>query len=172
MGISAIKLFNVLCKKLGEEESNSLAEFMHEEIDAGIRQQPEVFLTKDDKSALSCEINGVKTDLTDRVNEVQIGLTDKINNVQTGLTGRIDEAKTDLTDRINKVQAGLTNKINDVQISLTGRINEVKTDLIDRINGVQVGLIGQMNKNKTEILVWIVGTGILQFLMVLLFKRI
>jgi hypothetical protein len=95
MNISAIKLFNILRKKLGDEESNNLVEFVHAEIDEGIRRKSDIFLTKDDKSELLHEIN------------------------------------------------------------------EVKVDLIDR-----------MNKNKTEILVWIVGTGILQFLMVLLFKRL
>jgi hypothetical protein len=49
----------------------------------------------------------------------------------------------------------------DDKNELSDKINEVKTDLIDR-----------MNKNKTEILVWIVGTGILQFLMVLLFRKL
>ena len=106
MSISAIRLFNILCKKLGEEESNSLVEFVHAEINAGIGQKSDIFLTKDDKSELS------------------------------------------------------------------HKINEVKTDLIDRINEVQINLIDRMNKNKTEILVWIVGTGILQFLMVLLFKKL
>jgi hypothetical protein len=106
MSISAIRLFNILCKKLGEEESNNLVEFVHGEIDAGFRQESDIFLTKDDKSELS------------------------------------------------------------------HKINEVKTDLIDRINEVQIDLIDRMNKNKTEILVWIVGTGVLQFLMVLLFRKL
>lgn len=117
MSISAIRLFNILCKKLGEEESHNLVEFVHGEIDAGIGQKSDIFLTKDDKSELSHTINQVKTDLSHR-------------------------------------------------------INEVKTDLIDRINEVQIDLIDRMNKNKTEILVWIVGTGVLQFLMVLLFKKL
>lgn len=106
MTFSAIKLFNILRKKLGEEESNSLVEFVHAEIDIGIGQKSDIFLTKDDKSELS------------------------------------------------------------------HTINEVKTDLIDRINEVQIDLIDRMNKNKTEILVWIVGTGVLQFLMVLLFRKL
>jgi len=102
MSISAIRLFNILCKKLGEEESNSLVEFVHAEIDAGIGQKSDIFLTKDDKS-----------ELLTKIKEVQIDLKD-----------------------------------------------------------AQINLIDRMNKNKTEILVWIVGTGILQFLMVLLFKKI
>ena len=102
MSISAIRLFNILCKKLGEEESNSLVEFVHAEVDAGIGQKSDIFLTKDDKS-----------ELLTKIKEVQIDLKD-----------------------------------------------------------AQINLIDRMNKNKTEILVWIVGTGILQFLMVLLFKKL
>ena len=95
MRISAIRLFNMLCKKLGEEDSNNLLEFVHAETDARIGQKSDIFLTKDDKNELS------------------------------------------------------------------NKINEVKTDLIDR-----------MNRNKTEILVWIADTCILQFLMVLLFRKL
>ena len=102
MSISAIRLFNILGKKLGEEESNSLVEFVHVEIDAGIRQKSDIFLTKDDKS-----------ELLTKIKEVQIDLKD-----------------------------------------------------------AQINLIDRMNKNKTEILVWIVGTSILQFLMALLFKKL
>jgi hypothetical protein len=117
MSISAIRLCNLLCKKLGEEDNNNLAEFVHAEIDSRIGQKSDIFLTKDDKSELSNKINEVKTDLIDR-------------------------------------------------------FDEVKTALSHRINGVRVDLIDRMNKNKTEILVWIVGTGILQFLMVLLFRKL
>ena len=97
-----MRLFNILCKRLGEEESNSLVEFVHAEVDAGIGQKSDIFLTKDDKS-----------ELLTKIKEVQIDLKD-----------------------------------------------------------AQINLIDRMNKNKTEILVWIVGTGILQFLMVLLFKKL
>lgn len=97
-----MRLFNILCKRLGEEESNCLVEFVHAEVDAGIGQKSDIFLTKDDKS-----------ELLTKIKEVQIDLKD-----------------------------------------------------------AQINLIDRMNKNKTEILVWIVGTGILQFLMVLLFKKL
>ena len=97
-----MRLFNILCKRLGEEESSSLEEFVHAEVDAGIGQKSDIFLTKDDKS-----------ELLTKIKEVQIDLKD-----------------------------------------------------------AQINLIDRMNKNKTEILVWIVGTGILQFLMVLLFKKL
>ena len=102
MSISAIRLFNILCKKPDGEKSNGLAEFVHAEVDARIGQKSDIFLTKDDKS-----------ELLSKIKEVQIDLKD-----------------------------------------------------------AQIDLIDRMNKNKTEILVWIVGTGVLQFLMVLLFKRL
>lgn len=102
MSISAIRLFNILCKKPDGEKSNGLAEFVHAEVDARIGQKSDIFLTKDDKS-----------ELLSKIKEVQIDLKD-----------------------------------------------------------AQIDLIDRMNKNKTEILVWIVGTGVLQFLMVLLFKKL
>ena len=102
MSITAIRLFNILCKKPDGEKSNGLAEFVHAEVDARIGQKSDIFLTKDDKS-----------ELLSKIKEVQIDLKD-----------------------------------------------------------AQIDLIDRMNKNKTEILVWIVGTGVLQFLMVLLFKRL
>lgn len=83
MNISAIRLFNILCKKLGEEESNSLVEFVHAEIDAGIGRKSDIFLTKDDKSELSHTTNEVKTDLIDRINEVKIDLIDRMNKNKT-----------------------------------------------------------------------------------------
>jgi len=102
MSISAIRLFNILCRKRDGEESKGLAEFVHAEVDTRISQKSDIFLTKDDKS-----------ELLSKIKEVQIDLKD-----------------------------------------------------------AQIDLIDRMNKNKTEILVWIVGTGVLQFLMVLLFKRL
>lgn len=93
MSISAIRLFNILCKKPDGEKSNGLAEFVHAEVDARIGQKSDIFLTKDDKS-----------ELLSKIKEVQIDLKD-----------------------------------------------------------AQIDLIDRMNKNKTEILVWIVGTGSFNF---------
>jgi hypothetical protein len=102
MDVSAIKLFQALRQKVGEEESNSIVEFVHTEIDAKMEQKTAIFLTKEDK-------------------------------------------------------AELTQKISDTNT----KIKEMEINLLDR-----------MNKNKTEILMWIVSTGVLQFLMVLLSKKL
>ncbi len=95
MGISEISLYNLLRKKMGEQEAFELMQFIHSEVKAELDMKTNVFLIKEDKIDL------------------------------------IEQAKAD------------------------------KIDLIDR-----------MNKNKTETLVWIVGVGVLQFLMILLTKML
>jgi hypothetical protein len=44
--------------------------------------------------------------------------------------------------------------------------------LIDRMNVNKIDLIDRMNKNKSETLVWIVGVGVLQFVLAFLTKML
>jgi len=82
MGISNITLYDILRKKLGEQESYELVEFIHSEVKAEMEEvksnldtKTNIFLTKEDK-----------IDLIGRFNEVEIRLIDRMNKVETRLT--------------------------------------------------------------------------------------
>ena len=49
MTVSDIQLFNILKIKLGEQEAQSLVEFVHHEVQTEIDAKKDIFLTKDDK---------------------------------------------------------------------------------------------------------------------------
>ena len=95
MGITEIALYNLLRKKMGEEETYELMQFIHSEVKAELDTKTNVFLIKENKIEL------------------------------------IQNAKAD------------------------------KIELIER-----------MNKNKSETLVWIVGVGVLQFVLAFLTKML
>ena len=95
MGITEIALYNLLRKKMGEEETYEIMQFIHSEVKAELDTKTNVFLIKENKIEL------------------------------------IQNAKAD------------------------------KIELIER-----------MNKNKSETLVWIVGVGVLQFVLAFLTKML
>jgi len=70
MAVPELTLYNILSKKLGEQEAHEIVEFIHsevkaqmEEINADLNTKTTVFLTKEDKIDLIDRINKVKTDL-------------------------------------------------------------------------------------------------------------
>lgn len=105
MSISEISLYKILRKKLGEEETTELMEFVKSEVKSEFDAKARIFMTKDDKIEL------------------------------------IDRMRTD------------------------------KVELIDRMRTDKVELIDRINKSKTETITWIVGIGILQFILSILSKK-
>ena len=78
MSISNITLFNSLRKKLGEQESYELLEFIHTEISMKWKQaksdldtKTNVFPTKEDKIDLIDIMDVIKNDLIDRINKIK-----------------------------------------------------------------------------------------------------
>lgn len=71
MSISAISLYNTLRKKLGEEETTELMEYVKSEVKSEFDARACVFMTKDDKIELIDRINGTKAELIDRINKVK-----------------------------------------------------------------------------------------------------
>jgi len=49
MSVSEIQLFNILKKKLGESEAQTLVEYVKSQVDTEIENRKDIFLTKDDK---------------------------------------------------------------------------------------------------------------------------
>ena len=94
MGISNVTLYNILRKKLGEEETYELVEFIHTEIKAEMEAKTNIFLTKEDK-----------------------------------------------------------------------------VELIDRINNSTNLLRIEANKTKTELIIWIVSVGFLQYIMLMITRK-
>lgn len=105
MSISEIKLYNILRKRLGEQETTELVELVHSEVKSELDTRTSVFLTKEDK------------------------------------------------------------------IDLISRFEEDKIDLINRIDNAKTDLIDRIYKSKTETVVWIVGIGILQFMLTILSRK-
>ena len=62
MGISEITLYNILRKKLGDEETVELMEFITAEVKSGLDASTNKFLTKEDKIDLIDRINKSKTE--------------------------------------------------------------------------------------------------------------
>jgi hypothetical protein len=65
----------------------------------------------------------------------------------------------------------LNGRISDIKSELTERIDGTKIQLIERINETKIELIDRINKSKTETIMWIVGVGILQFILSILAKK-
>lgn len=65
----------------------------------------------------------------------------------------------------------LNGRISDTKTELVDRINETKIQLVDRFNETKIELIDRINKSKTETIRWIVGVGILQFILSILSKK-
>jgi len=70
MPIPDLTLYNILSKKLGEQEAHEVVEFIHsemrtqmEEIKSDLNSKTIVFLTKEDKIDLIDRINKVKIEL-------------------------------------------------------------------------------------------------------------
>ena len=76
----------------------------------------------------------------------------------------IDQAKVDKIDLIERMKVDKIDLIEQMKVDKINLIEQARMDKID--------LIDRMNKNKTETLVWIVGVGILQFLMIFLSKML
>jgi hypothetical protein len=63
MSISEVTLYNLLRKKLGEQETYELVEFIHTEIKAEMDAKTNLFLTKEDKIDLIDRMNKIRTEL-------------------------------------------------------------------------------------------------------------
>ncbi|MEO7120041.1 MAG: hypothetical protein ABIY62_03035 [Ginsengibacter sp.] len=60
MSVSEISLYNILRKKFGEDETNSLVEFIKAEVKNEADAKSNILLTKDDKIDLVDRINKAK----------------------------------------------------------------------------------------------------------------
>jgi exo-beta-1,3-glucanase (GH17 family) len=70
------------------------------------------------------------------------------------------EDKIDLIDRIDVTKSDLINRIDITKSDLIDRIDIVKSDLTDRINKV-----------RTELIVWIVGVSLLQYILLIVTRK-
>lgn len=95
MGITDITLYNIIRKRLGEQETYELVEFIHSEVKAEMDTKTNVFLIKADKVDLIDRINKV----SEEAKETKSELIDRINKVSE----EAKEIKSELTDRINSV---------------------------------------------------------------------
>lgn len=62
MSISEISLYNALRKKLGEQESSELVEFIKSEVKTELEGRTDILLTKEDKIDLIDRIHKAKTE--------------------------------------------------------------------------------------------------------------
>jgi hypothetical protein len=74
-------------------------------------------------------------------------------------------------DNKHNVFGDLSSRISDTKTELIERANETKIQLIERINETKIELIDRINKSKTETIRWIVGVGVLQFILSILSKK-
>jgi hypothetical protein len=91
MGITEIALYNLLRKKMGEEETYELMQFIHSEVKAELDTKTNVFLIKEDKIEL---IQNAKADKFELMENAK---TDKIELIQQAKADKIE-----LIERMNK----------------------------------------------------------------------
>jgi hypothetical protein len=149
MRISQLSLSNINRNKTGNQGTAGLAEPVNGEVKSEFNNKTDLLMEKDDKIELIERINDTRVELIERINDTRVELANRISSVEAGLT-----------NRISGVEAGLTNRISGVEVGLTNRINDTKVELIDRIN-----------KSKNETIIWIVGIGVLQFILSILSKK-
>lgn len=155
MGISEITLYNLLRKKMGEQETYELMEFIHLEVKTELDTRTNIFMSKEDKVDLIDRINNVNT-LSEKT---KLDLIVRINSLITNA----DSTRLDLIDRINSVAVNadkakleLTEQINIVSINA----DNSKLELIDRINNI-----------KSELIVWLVSLTVLQYILLMITKK-
>jgi hypothetical protein len=145
MGISNLTLYNNLRRKLGDQESHELVEFIHSEVDA--------------------EMETVKSDLEGKTN-VFLTKEDKID-----LIDRMDITKNDLIDRINATRNELLEKISNTRNELLEKINATRSELLEKISDTRNDLIDRMNKLETRLTIWIISAFILNYIMLMVTKK-
>jgi hypothetical protein len=162
MGITDITLYNIIRKRLGEQETYELVEFIHSEVKAELDTKTDVFLIKADKVDLIDRINNTGAEAKEAKSE----LVDRINKVSE----EVKETKSELIGRISKV----SEEARETKLELIGRINKVseegretKLELTDRINNVVV----EVAKVKSDLIFWMVGLTVLQYLLLMITKK-
>jgi hypothetical protein len=84
----------------------------------------------------------------------------------------IKEDKIELIQNAKADKFELMENAKTVKIELIQQAKADKIELIERMNVNKIDLIDRMNKNKSETLVWIVGVGVLQFVLAFLTKML
>jgi hypothetical protein len=87
MSIPEISLYNILRKRLGDQENAEPVKFVRSEVKSKLDAKRGVIMTKDDKhnvfGGLSGRISDTKIELIDRISETKIELIDRINKSKT-----------------------------------------------------------------------------------------
>jgi hypothetical protein len=141
MGITDITLYNIIRKRLGEQETYELVKFIHSEVAAELDTKTHIFLTKTDKAELIDRINAVSQE----AKETKAVLIDRINNACASI-------KSELIIRIDTVSQ---------------EAKGTKSALTDRINNVAI----EVAKVKSDLIFWMVGLTVLQYLLLMVTKK-
>jgi len=114
----------------------------------------------------SSEITLYKT-LRKKLGEMETA--ELIEFVKSEVKAEVDTTMNTLLKKEDKIE--LIDRFNDTKDDLTESINTTRTELSDRINAMKHDLIDRINKSKTETIIWIVGIGLLQFLLTIVSKK-
>ncbi|MFI5194841.1 MAG: hypothetical protein ACHQD7_12305 [Chitinophagales bacterium] len=186
MGISEITLYNLLRKKMGEQETYELVEFIHSEVKAEMDSRTNAFLTKEylkseldsrtnifpTKEYLRTELGYLRTELDSKTSEFP---TKEYLRTELGyLRTEMGYLRTEMDSKINEflTKEYLRTEMGYLRTELDSKTSEFltkndKIELIDRINKVR----SEVTKVKTELIVWLVSVGVLQYLLLMLTKK-
>ena len=119
MSVSEIKLYKILVEKMGEQEAQSLVEYVETKIGSEFQDKQYVLATKQD-------LQLQKEELMDRMDKQKNELIDRMDNQKNELSDRMTGQKNELIDRINDLKV------------------QVKADKADIIKWMFIFWIGQM----------------------------
>lgn len=96
--------------------------------------------------------------------------------MQSELKARTDtfltkQDKVELLEKINDDKNELLQKMSGDKSELLQKMSNDKSELLQMINNNKVELIDRIHKAKTETIIWIVGIGVLQFILGILAKN-
>lgn len=119
MSVSEIKLYKILKEKMGEEEAQSLVEYVELKIAEEFHDKQYVLATKQDLLVLKEE------------------LAERMNKQKEELIERMDKQKGELIERMDVKFGSLESKFNDLKV-------QVKADKVDMIKWMFIFWVGQL----------------------------
>lgn len=126
MSVSEIKLYKILKEKMGEDEAQSLVEYVETKIEAEFQEKQYVLATKQDLLVMRDELVG------------------RIDRQKGELLDRMGQQKEELLDRMDQQKGELLQQMSDQKAEFQDLKVQVKSDKADIIKWMFIFWVGQL----------------------------
>ena len=141
MSVNELKLYKILREKMGEEEAQSLVEYVEAKIEAEFNDKQYVLATKQDllvlKEELSARMDRQKEELMARMNHQKDELVERMERQKDELVERMERQKEELVERMDRKFESIEQRFNQLNV-------QVKSDKSDMIKWMFIFWAGQL----------------------------